>query len=107
MDAYQGNGSRLSGYDQRSVPFYSLYIAQSAYFNPIVCRNIPRESGPSPLYRPPSANLRGMGHQRSETTGTAGAYDDLYDDVDRDDDSGKGGLGTASYRRARAGYVIS
>lgn len=86
MDAYQGNGNRLSGYDQR---------------------NIPRESGPSPIYRPPSVNLRGMGHQRSETTGTAGAYDDMYDDAERDDDSAKGGLGTAGYRRARAGTMPS
>lgn len=29
MDAYQGNGNRLSGYDQRSVPFHSLHTTQS------------------------------------------------------------------------------
>ncbi|KAJ9107834.1 hypothetical protein QFC19_002740 [Naganishia cerealis] len=48
-----------------------------------------------------------MGHQRSETTAAAGLYDDMNDYADRDDDSGKGGLGTGGYRRARAGTMPS
>jgi hypothetical protein len=68
------------------------------------CRhhNASGERGPSPLYRPTSASLRGMNHQRSETTGGGSMYEE-HDYTDRDDDSGKGGLTASGYRRARAG----
>jgi hypothetical protein len=105
MDNYQGNGSRISGYDSRYVSYF-LDPHRTTDTTPFCSRHHDPspDSSQSPLYRPTSANLRGMGHQRSETTGGAGSlYDEMQDYADRDDDSGKGGLSLSGYRRARAG----